>query len=280
MSQAESSLRAYDRIADRIKLHRQADDRATVVVEGPSDERFVDALLEQRAVIFVAGTRSAVIDVTEEASRRLSVTRLVGVVDRDFDDIVAGAEAAGLPMVAYDGADLEDMLLHSPAGNRLIEEMASSSKLKAYGGASKLLADARERVIAISRLRSENAREGWGLAFDSVDLRGKVDKDTLEMSVLAICAALKVTTECAIEHAQLETAARSEEAERRCPHTGTLLARGRDVLVVIGISLRRLVGSRTKDQTDPHLLAAVLRTAADLAWFRQTPWFARLAAQL
>lgn len=123
----ESSLRAYDRVADRIRLHRQVDKRSVILVEGPADRRLVKRLVADRAaVVFMGNTRDDVLAAARD-SVKLGLDRVVCVVDRDFDDAVADAKAEGLPVVGYDGADLEDMLAHSPSLDRLLGELAKTS---------------------------------------------------------------------------------------------------------------------------------------------------------
>lgn len=271
----ESSLRPYDRLADRIRLHRQVDQRSAVVVEGPSDERLVKGLIASDAVVvFVSGSRNEALVAASEL-RGLSVDRMASLVDRDFDDAVDQAQAAGDPVVAYDGADLEDMLAHSPAFERVLGELASEEKLSAYGGASAVLSEVRSAGLMVARLRRLNAERGWSLAFDAVDISSKVDRDTLALDVTAVCMALRSTWEEEVPQTELEEVARTGHSGT-CPRTARPLVRGRDLLVVVGVGLRKLIGSRPKAQTTPDLLEEVLRSSADREWLRESRWFAEL----
>src|SRR6266487_3311642 len=129
-----ASLREYDRLADRIRLHRQVDPRPIIVVEGPSDDRFCKRVISPDiAMIFIAGTRSAVI-ATAATVASYKLDQIACVVDRDFDDVVADAERAGLPIAAYDSADLEAMLIESPAFQDMLLELGSAEKLHTFGG--------------------------------------------------------------------------------------------------------------------------------------------------
>lgn len=266
-----SSLRAYDRLADRLRLHRQADSRPIVVVEGDSDRRLLqDVVGDEAAVVFVGGTRTEVLAAAFELER-MNVNRVVCIVDHDFDDVVQAAIDAGLPVVAYDGADVEDMLMASPAARRAIEELASDEKLATYGLAS-LLDTVREQAVPMGRLRRGNAMNGWGLVFDRIDLRSKVDKRTLELNVLGLCMALAGTAPSAVSVVELQSvAARGDSVG--CPRTGRRRLRGRDQLAFVAVALRKLVGSCRKEQTDPEFLAAILRSAANPEWMRSTEWY-------
>lgn len=146
----ESSLRAYDRLADRIRLHRQVDERFVVVVEGPSDRRLVERLIpSSSATVFIGNSRDHVLEAADDL-RRFDLDRVACVVDRDFDGRVAATQAAGLPVVSYDGADLEDMLAHSPAMERMIGELGSENKLNSYGGAERLSRPSERTKLAAS----------------------------------------------------------------------------------------------------------------------------------
>lgn len=269
------SLRAYDRLADRLRLHRQADSRPIVVVEGESDRRLVrDVVGDGEAAMFVGEGRSGVLAVAS-AMKGMGIDRVVCLVDRDFDDLVEVAIAAALPVVAYDGADLEDMLMGSPSALRAIEELASNEKLVSYG-LDALLARVRDQATPLARLRRGNAINSWGLVFDSVDVRSKVDKRTLELNVLALCMALAPTVG-GVSVGELQAVA-AAGACVECPRTGRRLLRGRDQLAFIGVALRKLVGSRPKEQTDPDFLAAVLRSSANPEWLRATAWFGCVAS--
>lgn len=271
-----SSLRLFDKLADRLRLHRQADSRPIIVVEGESDRRLLQGVLgRDTAPVFVGGCRSDVLSVAA-AMVDMGVDRVVCLVDRDFDDTVQAGIDAGLPLVAYDGADLEDMLMGSPAAPRAIEELASDAKLMRYGVDS-LLERVRDQAQPLGRLRRANAQNSWGLVFDSIDLRSKVDKSTLELDVLALCMALTATTADRVSADELKVVA-SEGSSVACPRTGRRLLRGRDQLAFVGVALRKLVGTRPREQIDPEFLGAVLRAAANPDWLRASQWYRRIIA--
>jgi hypothetical protein len=270
----ERGLRDFDSLPDRIRLHRQADPRSVVVVEGCSDKRLLRTILsEADAVTFVGGTRATVLDVA--CSETVAgLDRIVCLVDRDFDDVVAEAIADGQPVVSYDGADLEDMLIGSPAAARLVEELGSAPKLAAFGQ-QHLLDRAREEAEKVARLRRANAINQWGLAFDKVDIPSKVDRASLALSVTGLCAALQQTASKNVTRSELEEVVTTGEIPV-CRRSGRRLVSGQDQLSVIATALRGLIGSRTKSQSEPEFLAAALRASAMSDWLRDTNWFREL----
>ena len=87
--------------------------------------------------------------------------------------------------------------------------------------------------------------------------------------------ALRQTWSEAVAQRELEECARSGDAGR-CPRTGRDLVRGRDLLALVGVGLRKLIGTRSKAQTSSEMLEDVLRSSADLEWLKQSDWFGEL----
>jgi hypothetical protein len=244
-------------------------------VEGGSDKRLVEGVLvNEEVVVFVAGTRSKVLDVAER-SIILKIDRIACLVDRDFDDAVEIAEAAGWPVISYDGGDLEDMLARSPALARVIDELASEEKLRSYGGSSAVLNKAQLEMSALAKLRRANAMNHWSIPFDKVDILSKIDKGTLELNVRSMCAALAQSADGSVSIGELEEVLGiGEHAE--CPRTGHKRFRGRDLIMIVSVAFRKLIGTLPRDQVAPEHLAGVLRLSSDLQWFRSTDWYGDL----
>jgi hypothetical protein len=272
------SLRDFDRIADRIRQHRQVDKRPVAIGEGPSDRRFVDRVLPRGSVsFFEAGTRSEVLNTAQEVAA-MGVDRVAGVVDRDFDDVVAELEQGGSPVVTYDDADLEAMLWWSRALDDVLEEIGSETKLRSFGGPAAVRSVVAEIARPIQRLRRANALHGWGLPFDSLDLRQRMKVSSLEMSIQSLCDALW-DPDAGIERAELYAAAEGFE-ECQCPATGRALIRGRDALAVTGVLLRRAIGSLSHQQAHPDRLSEALRLRATEATVGGTAWRQKVTAML
>ncbi len=260
-----------DRVADRIKLHRQVDSRPAVVVEGKSDQRFVARVLSaDQLVTFIAGTRAAVLQAAADVAS-LRLTSVACVVDRDFDDLVAVAESDGLPIVPYDNADLESMLWSTAAMDALIEELGSGDKLSAAGGAAALRSAVGEVLRPVSRLRRANAVNGWGLNFDDgLRLQRRVNLTTLRVRRQSLCDGLW-RDDLGIDKAFLYAVA-EEGADPLCPATGERLIRGKDALEVTGVALRRLFGNLKRAEASGTHLAECLRLCSSEIAVERTRW--------
>ena len=255
------SLRDYDRLADRIRLHRQTDKRPIIIVEGPSDERILKRAFGEGISYFSAGTR----DLALEESRKLHHWKqkfFMCVVDRDFDDTVAEFEGQQVPIHAYENSDLEAMLAVSGVAASLIAEFGSTKKIESQGGVDHIIDKIYRMVEPVTRLRRANVENGWGLTFDAIDLRSKVDKKNLEFKVQGYCAALNATSDKAPGQKillQYATGQLPLQKAPSCPRGVTPYFRGRDFLAFISISLCGYCGTRRPQSVEPEILEASLR---------------------
>jgi hypothetical protein len=259
-----ASIRAYDRVADRIRQHRQADNRPVIVVEGPGDSRFLRAGFDDEYVIFPAGTRSSALVVTEQLLA-WRVPDAACVVDRDFDEEVSNRESAGFPVFAYENADLEAMVSKTDAFDLMIFELGSEQKLKDGGGSAAIAKLIYLVVIPVARLRAANAANNWGLAFNEVNVADKVSLKTLEFNLQGYCAALRGESVNPPPLSELIAVAEGSTPlahEPSCPRRSSPYYRGRDFLAVAGVALRRRAGSCQKAATDAEHLAGVIRAIA------------------
>ncbi len=269
-----------DRLSDRIRLHRQArPDTPIVIVEGGPDKRFVERLLgaSHTLDIFPAGPRPELFRAAREA-REMGIDRLACIVDRDFDDAVDRHRNDGLPLVAYDGADLEGMLWSTEAYDEWLSEIANEVKLAAFGGVAALREKITDSLLPLQRLRSANAHNGWGLVFDSLDLRKKASKEDLSIKLQVLCDSVWHTDAGPTKNDVFEAAISFEVPT--CPATGHPLLRGKDAIALTAVALRRLVGSLTLQATNLEQLEAGLRLAANETHLRGSPWLHEAVAFL
>ncbi|GIJ75977.1 hypothetical protein SAMN05443287_106212 [Micromonospora phaseoli] len=268
-----TSIKAYDRVADRIRQHRQADSRPVIVVEGPADSRFLRAGFDDEYVIFPTGTRSSAINVTEQLSA-WRIPDAACVVDRDFDDEVRSRELSGFPVFAYENADLEAMASKTDAFDLMIYELGSEQKVRDNGGPEAISRLIHMVVEPIARLRAANAAKRWGLAFDKVNVADKVSLKTLEFNLDSYCAALRGESISPPSMAELISVANGSVPlpyVPLCPRRSSPYYRGRDFLAVAGVALRRRAGSCQKAATDAEHLGGVIRAIA-CKNVKNSPW--------
>jgi hypothetical protein len=261
---AINSMRELDSLADRIRLHRQRDKRPVAIVEGQSDKRVLQRSFgDQSYFYFEAGTRSIAL---EAASKLHSWGQdyFICVVDRDFDDAVEEMARSGVPLHPYFSADLEAMLSIAGAAAEILEEIGSSEKIAARGGSSALIQKMYSMVEAVSFLRRANFENGWGLAFDEVDLASKIDKKNLILKVQSYCAALDGTSDGSPGQSVLMKYASGElspDREPVCPSGARPYFRGRDFLAILSAALCGYCGTKRAQSVQVEDLAASLRLA-------------------
>lgn len=255
------SLRDFDSLADRIRLHRQVDKRPVVIVEGPSDERTLQDTFGGDLVYFAAGTRTTAL----EQSRTLhkwGQTYFLSVVDRDFDDTVANLESENLPIHAYENADLEAMICVSGTTASMLAEFGSMAKIETQGGITGIVEKLYQLVEPVTRLRRANVENEWGLRFDGVDLRAKVEKKTLEFKLQGYCAALAATSEGSPGQGTLFRYATGDTPLTKaptCPRGAAPYFRGRDFLAFLSVALCQYCGTRRPQSVEPEILEGTLR---------------------
>jgi 5S rRNA maturation endonuclease (ribonuclease M5) len=247
-----------------VRLHRQRDQRPFLIVEGPSDVRILQrAFADQDIVYFPANTRSLALEAAEklEEWRQLN---FACVVDRDFDVEVEEAEKRLHSVHPYENADMEAMLAVSKAGIDLLLEIGSSDKIDKLGGVQEVIIRLMEILEPVTRLRRANAENQWGLAFDKVDLSGKIDKKSMVLKLRPYCTALHEKSEASPGVAALVQYADGTQPlsqEPVCPRGSRPYFRGRDFLVVLGAALCGYCGTKRAQSVTQENLEGSLRLA-------------------
>lgn len=252
------SLRDFDCLEDRVRLHRQVDKRPVLIVEGLGDKRFVSRLIRDRWTVFIAGTRSSVLTAAKDLSGPSLL--VAGLVDRDFDLAFEAAASVSPNIFSWSQADLESELIESSAFDALIEEFASIEKLESFGGKREVHRHVTAAAKKIGRVRVLNADKNWGLSFDSVDASTKLVKGSLELQLDRYCQAL-LSKGGGENFSAIESDLSAQLKEFSDPRVG--LYKGRDALSVLGAGLRRLIATYSSAQVDVEILERALRLAAD-----------------
>jgi hypothetical protein len=278
VSTQASSLREIDHVADvisRLRLDEAARTSGALIVEGSADQRALQSAFDElQLTFFPVGGRNNVLSIAD----RLAESYLPGVVciaDADFDHEVSDRSDQWF-LVFTDNGDLDAMLFFSPALHRVLETWANEQKLRDLGGTSGLRQRICEEARVVAVLRAANAKKRLGLPFDAVDLQDIVPIRTFKVNVAGLLDRL----------AMLSGKPRNvveEAASERCPlcaQTGEPLLNGGDCLAMVGIALRRLVGSLSKQQIADKFAERSTRLALRPGDLDETPFAARLERAL
>ena len=185
----KQSLQQFATSADlygRIRQDRQQHKFPILLVEGNRDKAFWDAMLTKpRLRVFSAGGRDRLIEVARELGQR-PVSKAICFADRDFND--EWAEHIGSAVLYFsDGADLDSMLISSPALERFISIYGAPAKLLEFGGPESAASAMRDRFSQqlgpLSKLRRGSAVERSGISFKDVPLEKSVDKANMTLDI-------------------------------------------------------------------------------------------------
>ena len=262
-----------DDLLDRIRLHRQGDKAAIILVEGSPDRAVLRRALPIQRQIFPVGPRHDVLLLVEEVlSRQLGPA--VAVVDRDFDSAVDAANVAGLPVIAFDGCDLESMLWETKALDETLESLGSEAKIASVGGvnAVRMLVD--RLVLPLQRLRAANCNESLGLDFGVIDLRSRIRGPDLALSVDGLCDSLR-RARTDVDRRQLISYAHTYPLPL-CPSTARELYRGKDRIAALGVCLKRKLGNLRHQQADVDSVCRLLHANAVPDVLRGAVWLRQL----
>jgi hypothetical protein len=267
------SLQDLDPVEDllaRLRLDHEARRRGVAIVEGPTDERVLSkALTLDRRRLFPVGGRVNLL----RCAGSLEVERMSGIVcvaDRDFDDADERWEKS-TTVVFYDGADLEAMIVESEALDRLLEEWASKGKLERVGGANGVRKLLNEKTRPLAILRAANGRDSLGLPFDDLPMMDLFEKSRGDLKMGSMIDRL---SHGGVSRDELKECLSGEEP--LCRDTHRPLRRGRDLMALLAIMLRRMIGSLSQQQVRHDFVARTMRLALAPGDFENMPFDARL----
>ena len=255
-------------LANTVRMTRTLRQVAFLLVEGTSDLRVLrEFVLEDSCDVLVCHGREKVLD----ALTRLEATGHEGVlaiVDADFDR-VENRLPASPNCVVTDYRDLEVVLFESRALNKLLAERASSPKVTTFETtAGKNLREALlERANVVGCIRWANDRQGWSFDFDKLELPRYIDQSSLQLDFERV-----VVTLFANSARDVPVDALRDEAQRLLGHSHDLrhICCGHDLIELLGVGLRRTLGSSTAYETKRAFLERELRLSFDRECFENT----------
>lgn len=245
-------------LLDRMRQDRQVHVVPNLVVEGDSDRHLLIHCASQKIRAFVAGSRSRVVETARRADAA-ELRHVTCLVDRDFDDLGIDPSVPNC-LVFTDNADIEAMLYHSGAFDRLLDAFADDERLQRFGGSARVRRVVEDLLAPLSVLRRENALRGWDLSFRKVGIAGLVVGDEPRLEVATLLTALSSRCE-QVSSEELRSCLSSESP--RCPVSGRILLRGHDILQAVTALLRiRLASSPARVPKWEHLEKSLRLTAS------------------
>ena len=215
-------------------------------------EQFVDL---HDCSIQVANGKSHVVEVIAILDEG-SFPGVVGVVDGDLDH-VEGHTLRSRNLIMLETWDLEALLIKSPALDRLLVEFGSSEKV------ADRPSHPREALISaalpIGCLRLHSRRSGLNLTFVGMQYARFVDRDSLQTDVRKMIR--EVRNRSQRPDLASEDAGRAIRDIQATMNDPWLVCCGTDMVAILSIGLRKVLGTKNANEVVPDVLRRSLRLA-------------------
>jgi hypothetical protein len=251
----------------------QYPERATLVVEGNDDKALFGRYAEAKTCfIVVAKGRPRVVEVVLELDRS-QFRGALGIVDADFE-VLEDRVPPSPNILVTDAHDAECMMLSSPALEHVLRELGNEAQWSAFQKQQGMTPV--EYLLSVGRvmgyLRWASARHRWSLRFEGLDFKTFIrEKDfSFERRLL------------------FEEARRHQGGERRAPvpsieemeahiqklsspeHDIWHVCCGHDLVEVLSIGLRKVLGKNNEADVRRERLEQQLRLAYEERYFMRT----------
>lgn len=265
-----------DMIANEVLLSRTKFDGTILIVEGETDGKLYQNFAPNTGVsILPSWGKENVLEAVRILEQE-STSGFLAIVDADFCHIEDCCPDSSNILVT-DDHDIDMMIFRSDSLLRVVRELGSLGKLQAFlqeHGASDLREVLLERAIPLGHLRRYSLVQGLALRFEGLRFERFVDTKTLDLDIHVLVRSVHALTECP----DLTTSELEEillEALNEAPVDPYQLCCGHDVVSLVGIGLRRAIGSRSKKATESQLLEGILRLSYDSQEFRTSTLYAK-----
>ena len=242
--------------ANAIRMKRSHHRGCFLVVEGRDDRLFFEHFVDRdECAIKVAEDKQSVLDVVAILEED-GFPGIVGVVDGDLDH-VDGHDWQSDNVILLETYDLEALLIKSAALERVLVERGSAEKISCFGK------DVRDTLVAaavpIGCLRLHSRRSGLNLRFNGIRYGRCVDAITLETDVQAMIREVKNRS----MRSDLECRGTAQEIRgiEDAVEDRWLVCCGTDMVEVLGIGLRKALGTNTASAVESGALRERLRLA-------------------
>jgi hypothetical protein len=244
------TLREPGDVEAEIRMMRQVFEGSILVVEGDDDSRFWKSRTHRdRCDIVIAYGKPNILGSMPRLDRE-AFGGALGVVDSDFD-AMDGASLPSPNIVATDHHDIETMLICSPALDKVLIELGSAKKIRAFEQcAGHSVREALlERALPLGRLRWLSSRERLGLQFRKrskdelrrIDYGKFVKRSTWAMEPQAM---VKVVLNFSSRHDLDDRELMDQMAALPGKHDPRQVCNGHDLIGILAIGLGGVLGSR------------------------------------
>jgi Protein of unknown function (DUF4435) len=251
-------------LANRVRQRRETYQGSLLIVEGASDAKFYGQLIDQACCQLLppAQNRDKAIKVLEILQEAPGV---IAIVDKDFDEL--NDKLPDIPNLFFtDTHDLETMLLQSPALEKLLGEFGSEDKLAKFGR------NVREILLAagsaIGYLLWVSLQDNLNLKFEGIDFPKFIDAATLTIDETKLIEEVKRKSQ--------KPGLKTPELQQRLncqkvpTHDRWQVCRGHDLINILAVGFRKVLGSNQPNEVTVEILERVLRVGYEQVYFQTT----------
>lgn len=240
-------------IEAEVLMERMVHTGSFLLIEGDDDVRFFRSRIDEASCHLVdcRGKRNA-----QAAIVRLDQRRFRGalaVVDDDFDTLI-GTPLPSDNLVRSDAADLECLLMRSPALDRALVELADPDALRRLnekeGGVRAALLS---RGLPFGQLRWLALRRGWSLPFEQLKAANFIDATSWQVKLDALYAeGVRLGMPLSVDAIPAELVA--------LPTADPWwVCRGHDLIDILLVGLRGALGRGGRQQPSRESISSLLR---------------------
>jgi hypothetical protein len=263
-------------IANQVRLTRSVHQGTFVIVEGDTDARVYNRYIDgEKCRVVNAYNRKNALDAISILEQN-SIKGVIAIVDADFDLLEEVPQSS--PNIFFtDTHDLETLMIRSPALEKLLIEIGSSTKIKTFVKLQKK--EIREILLGegvhLGYLRWISLRLQHNLKFENLSFADFVDQHTLTLDSAKLIRAVKNNS----QNHKLPDAEIKQQIEelKSSLHNAWLLCCGHDLISILSIGFRKVLGTRKASDITPELLERELRLAFETQYFTETMLYHAIA---
>jgi hypothetical protein len=260
---------SVDRDANAIRMRRSTFSGTFLLVEGSSDKSFYERFTDRATcdLVIVSGKPSSKDRVIEvlDVLQKSNFHGILAIVDADFDRLESFVDD-NLNLFRTDLHDLETMLVSSPALDKLIAEFGSKDKINTFGQDIRALIF--ENGVIIGYLRWTSKVDGLNLKFEGIKFSNFLIDKTLKIDQSKLIQEIKNQSQAhSLDAKDLQQRINKQKAAIHAPYQ---LCCGHDLVEILSVGFRKVIGSSQASDVNPNILERSLRLAYEEVYFHKT----------
>lgn len=263
-----------DREANAIRLERATFEGVFLLVEGELDRKFYARFINKatckiKPVPGKPSSKTRVITIVEILENS-NFQGILGIVDADFDHVTnLMLQVANL--IQTDLHDLETMLVHSPALEKVVNELGSEEKINNFQEYESLRAALLNSGLPLGYLRWISIDQGLNLSFETISFSKFIDEKKLTLDEIKMIEEVRNKSQCYSR--SIKDIKNFLDTKKSSDHDPWQVCCGHDLAEILSLGLRKALGS-VSIQTDD--LERQLRLAYEEVFFYRIQMYLKI----